>query len=166
MRIHPFAPIRECAAVVFAIVASSVLLAAEPNNLLKRIKIAESIFDVKFSSDRIERLLTKSVEVELVRLEKNEAAAESVSKIRKILNAVATDVVNSKAFKNQYSTWLADQLDEAELWRYYEFIRSDFGKKISDLDDRAQPLVGEAINRSNRGRLNSIPVLLAEAQSK
>ncbi len=142
------------------------LYGAEPNNTLKRIKIAESIFEVKFTSDRIERLLAKPVEAELVRLEKNEASAESVSKIRKILNAVANEVANSKTFKEEYSTWLAEQLDEAELWHYYELVRSDFGKKISDLDDRVQPLMGEAINRSSRGRLNSIPVLLADAQSK
>ena len=145
---------------------STLLFSADPKDTLLRIKIAESVFDEKFGQERIERLLKKSLDAELSLLEKDPASTEYVTRIRKLLTAVATDAANSKSFKEQYAAWLADQFDVAELRRYYDFVRSDFGKKIGDLDDRVQPLLFEAIHRVSRGRLDSIPVLLAEARSK
>lgn len=152
---------------VIALWGGGSLKGAEPNAVLKRITIAESIFDEKFPVERIELLLSRQFETELVRLAKTQGGdPEAVARVKKILNGLALDISGSKTFKEEYALWLADQLDESELWRYYDFVRSTFGKKVAELDDRMQPMLNGTINRLNKGRLNNVRVLLTEARDR
>jgi hypothetical protein len=130
-----------------------------------RVRLGASIFDERFSAARIERMLSTNLDAELSQLEKG-AARDEALKIRKVFSDVARDVSASQTFKEQYAEWLASQLSEGELKSYLEFLQSELGKKTSDLDLRVQPLVAEAIERCNRGRLETITVFLAEARNK
>lgn len=159
------ASIRLNVMLVLAISVSALVRGEEPNNLLRRVKIAESVFDERFSVDRVERVLSQRYEPELSSLVKK-GGSETVARIRAILSSFAQEVAASRSFKQDYSVWLADQLDETELWRYYDFVRSTFGKKILGLDDRVQPMLSETINRLNKGKTNSIRILLTEAKVK
>jgi len=127
--------------------------------------MAESIFDERYSAERVERMLARGLVDELTRLEKG-PGAEYALKVRKILKDVALDISTSKSFKDEYAGWLATQMSSTELDDFYKFLRSDLGRKISDLEDRVQPLLGEAIMRRSKGRLESVPLLMAEARSR
>lgn len=140
-------------------------LRAEDDGLPERITIGERIFRERFPADRIERMLSRNGEVELARLE-NGPAQEDVAKIRKILSDVAHDVANNANFRSEYAGWLASQLSKEELEAYLEFIRTELGQKITDLDDRVQPLFASAIQRVSKGRLQALPLLLSEARNK
>ena len=154
------------AVIALFLLASLTAVGAEKDELLQRLKIAETIFDERFGVERMERILGQPIEAELNLLEKVEAATEYVTKIRKLLGDVARDVVSSREFKDQYTTWLASQLSRNELESYLDFLRSDLGRKIGDLDDRVLPLVSNAVSLRSKGRLDAIQVFLAEARSK
>jgi hypothetical protein len=152
--------------IIFVILWTAVsALASPPDDLLSRVKIGESIFDERFPVARIERILSNGLDAEIAQLEKG-PAQPYVAKIRKIIGDVSRDVGASTAFKDQYAGWLATQLTKDELQAYLDFLRSDLAKKISNLDDRVQPLFVEAVQRKSKGRLESIPLLLAEARSQ
>ena len=55
---------------------------------------------------------------------------------------------------------------ERELREYLEFLRTPLGKKVAELDDRVQPLLTEAIQRRDNGRLETNPLFLAEPRDK
>ena len=151
---------------IFILMLSAVAAgAASKDDLLLRIKVGEAIFAERFSPARLEGMLSRGLEPELRRLEKG-AGREQVARIRRIFSDVSNDVFTSTAFKDQYAGWLANELSKSELESYLEFLRSPLGKKMSDLDDRVQPLMSEAVQRRSKGRLESIPLLLAEARSQ
>lgn len=139
--------------------------AAERDDLVPRIALAEAVFEERFSSERVERLLSRNLVDELLRLEKG-AGVEYAMKIRKLLKDVALDVSTSNSFRDQYAGWLATQLSKSELQELLQFLRSDLGRKLADLDDRVQPLLSEALKGKSKGRLEGVPLLMAEARSK
>ena len=145
--------------------ASLSSFAAPDDSLLLRIKLGESIFDERFAATRIERMFAANLDGELTLLEKGPAQAE-VLKIRKVFADVARDVSSSQSFREQYAEWIATQLSERELREYLEFLRTPLGKKVAELDDRVQPLLTEAIQLRDKGRLETIPLFLAEARNK